>query len=96
MAVLPNKIHSHLMGISYCAELQVKDKDDNFVPVFNGKDLKRDEQNLLLIFCIERDTNGLHGKAKAASMKVDVRLCSGKRGYSCFPVAIRFPILLIL
>lgn len=43
------------------------------------------------------DTNDLQGEAKASSVKVeDVRPCSRKRGYSCFPVVIRFCILLVL
>lgn len=43
------------------------------------------------------DTNDLQGEAKASSMTVeDVRPCSRKRGYSCFPVVIRFCILLVL
>lgn len=42
-------------------------------------------------------TNELHGEVKASSLKVKyVRPCSHKRGYSCFPAAIRFCILLVL
>ena len=51
--------------------------------------MEGDKQSLFWIFRIERDTNNLHGEAKAASVKVDVRPCSRKRGYSCFPVVLR-------
>lgn len=42
------------------------------------------------------DISDLQGEAKAASVKAeDVRPCSRKRGYSCFPVVIRFCVLLV-
>lgn len=42
------------------------------------------------------DTNDLPGEAKASPVKVGVKPCSRRRGCSCFPVLLRFCILLVL
>lgn len=64
--------------------------------MWNRKDSERGEQNLYLTFGIEMDTNDLPGEARASPVKVGVKLCSRRRGCSCFPVLLRVCILLVL